>query len=265
MTRLIRDFRVLPVVVFAVTCLLVLKLIGLAVDGGYIFTSNQAAQTGSVSDLAVRVDTTPAAPAQRSWAQEIFNYPDATGSAAAEKPVEKKEGPKDPPKGQPDGKVVQIDGPRQLSPGEKAVLERLQERRQELDARARELEIRENLLKAAEQRLESRAAEIKVVEGGNVAAAQKRDEADAAKFKNIVTMYENMKPKDAAKIFDRLDMKILIEVAWQFNPRKLSDVMALMQPESAEKLTVEMANRANGGKPVAGSELPKIEGRPNGS
>ena len=97
-------------------------------------------------------------------------------------------------------------------------------------ARARELEIRENLLMAAEQRLESKAAEIKAVEGGNAAAAQKRDEADAAKFKNIVTMYENMKPKDAAKIFDRLEMKILIEVAWQFNPRKLSDVMALMQP-----------------------------------
>ncbi len=45
------------------------------------------------------------------------------------------------PKGPPDGKVVQIDGPRQLSTGEKAVLERLQERRQELEARARELEI----------------------------------------------------------------------------------------------------------------------------
>ena len=128
----------------------------------------------------------------------------------------------------------------------------------------RELEIRENLLKAAEKRLEARAAEIKDVEGGNAAAAQKREEAEAARFKSIVTMYENMKPKDAAKIFDRLDMKILIEVASQFNPRKMSDVMAQMSPESAEKLTVEMANRANGGKP-SGVELPKIDGKPNGT
>ncbi|HVG52375.1 MAG TPA: flagellar protein FlbB [Xanthobacteraceae bacterium] len=269
MKRLIRDFRVLPVVVFAVACLLALKLIGLAVDGGYIFAGlDQADQTGSIGDVASDIETIPAGPAQplqRSWAQEIFDYPATTGSAAAGNPAEKKEESKAPPKGPPDGKVAQIDGPRQLSAGEKAVLERLQERRQELDARARELEIRENLLKAAEQRLESKAAEIKAVEGSNAAAVAKREEADAAKFKNIVTMYENMKPKDAAKIFDRLDKKVLIEVAWQFNPRKLSEVMAAMQPESAEKLTVEMASRANGSRSLADSDLPKIEGRPNGT
>jgi len=268
MIRFLRDFRVLPIVIFAISCLFVLKLLGLAVDGGYIFVSDQADRTGSADHATAETDAIPTAPAReapRSWAQEILNYPATTGSAAVEKKVEKKDDAKAPSKLPPDGKVVQIDGPRQLSPGEKAVLERLQERRQELDARARELEIRENLLKAAEQRLEAKAVEIKAVETGNAQAVKQRSEADAAKFKNIVTMYENMKPKDAAKIFDRLDMKILIEVAWQFNPRKLSDVMALMQPQSAEKLTVEMANRANGGTPLTTPELPKIEGRPNGS
>jgi hypothetical protein len=38
-----------------------------------------------------------------------------------------------------------------------------------------------------------------------------------------------------------------------------------MQPESAEKLTVEMASRANGSRSLADSDLPKIEGRPNGT
>ncbi len=55
-------------------------------------------------------------------------------------------------------------------------------------------------------------------------------------------------------------MKILIEVAWQFNPRKLSDVMAQMQTESAEKLTVEMANRApTAASPWQVPELPKMK------
>jgi len=261
-------------VVFAVACLLALKVIGLAVDGGFILAPSINADLPNTGvDVASKIDTIPAlpAPSRLSWAKEIFNFPDTTGSSAPAKPPEK--APETagggkvtlPPNGPPDGKVVPLDGSRQLSPGERAVLERLQERRQELDARARELEIRENLLKAAEKRLEARAAEIKNLEGGNEAAAQKKEEAEASRFKNIVTMYENMKAKDAAKIFDRLDMKILIEVATQFNPRKMSDVMAQMSSEAAEKLTVELANRASGGKFMSGVELPKIDGKPNGS
>jgi flagellar motility protein MotE (MotC chaperone) len=54
-------------------------------------------------------------------------------------------------------------------------------------------------------------------------------------------MYEGMKPKDAAKVFDRLEMPVLIEIATQIAPRKMSDILGLMQTEAAERLTVEMA------------------------
>ena len=77
-------------------------------------------------------------------------------------------------------------------------------------------------------------------------------------------MYESMKPKDAAKIFDRLEMPVLIEIATQIAPRKMSDILGLMSAEAAEKLTVEMARRATGKASVSASVavLPKIEGRP---
>jgi flagellar motility protein MotE (MotC chaperone) len=79
-------------------------------------------------------------------------------------------------------------------------------------------------------------------------------------------MYENMKAKDAARIFDRLDMRVLIEVATQMNPRRLSDVLAAMSSESAEKLTIELASRAGAQPPKDQiGDLPKIEGRPSGS
>jgi flagellar motility protein MotE (MotC chaperone) len=75
-------------------------------------------------------------------------------------------------------------------------------------------------------------------------------------------MYENMKAKDAAKIFDRLEMRVLIDVVSLINPRRMSDIMAQMQPEMAERLTVELANRASGTESVPlPVELPKIEGR----
>jgi flagellar motility protein MotE (MotC chaperone) len=246
-----RDIRVIPVVLIAIFGLAVLKVAGLVLDGGYVFD--------------YQPDST-----KRSWAQETLNFPgpsrpdaaDITGSV--EKP--KEEAPKpsapatEPPK--PDGVVVYPDQSQPISASERAILERLQARRQELEARAREIDIRESLLKAAEKRIESRVQELKAVESRISTATEQKSEADAARFKGIVTMYEAMKPKDAAKVFDRLEMPVLLEIASQIAPRKMSDILGLMSPEAAERLTVELARRAGSDKSAsAAADLPKIEGK----
>ena len=74
-------------------------------------------------------------------------------------------------------------------------------------------------------------------------------------------MYETMKAKEAARIFDRLDMKVLIEVATQMNPRAMSAIMAQTTPEKVERLTVERANRSAANK-TAPDALPKIANKP---
>jgi flagellar motility protein MotE (MotC chaperone) len=280
MKKLLRELRILPVVMLAAGCLLMLKLVGIALDGGYILSNaNDSVQTGSTApeikpvpavETVEAVPSPPAStPVRQSWAQEVFGFPDTTGSVPESKPVEKKEGPGanavNPPKQGPDGKVVPLDAPRQPSPGERAVLERLQDRRQELDARSREIDIRENLLKATEKRLEARAQELKDIEARINTTTQKKEEAETARFKGLVTMYESMKAKDAAKVFDRLEMKVLIEIASQINPRRMSDILAQMSAEGAERLTVEMATRAGTEKGPSSADLPKIEGKPNGS
>src|SRR5205085_10697167 len=123
----------------------------------------------------------------------------------------------------------------------------------------REIDIGESLLKAAEKRIESRVEEMKSIEAKASAMNEQKNEAENVRFKAIVTMYEGMKPEDAAKVFDRLEMPVLIEIASQIAPRKMSDIMGLMQPEAAERLTVELARRAGGDNKAA--ELPKIEGK----
>jgi len=244
-----RDIRVIPVVLIAIFGLAVLKVAGLVIDGGYVFDYQPQKTT-------------------RSWAQETLNFPgskidpaDVTGSTPKPKEEAAKPAAPAPEVAKPDGVVVYPEQTQPVSASERAILERLQSRRQELEARAREIDIRENLLKAAEKRIESRVEEMKAVESRITTATGQKAETDAARFKGIITMYEGMKPKDAAKVFDRLEMSVLFEIASQIAPRKMSDILGLMAPESAERLTIEMARRAGSDKSAAVVELPKIEGK----
>jgi len=109
------------------------------------------------------------------------------------------------------------------SAGERAVLESLQQRRQELETRTREMEVRDKPVEAAEKRIEQRLQDLKGSGGRISGVSAKRDEEDQAKFKSLVTMYENMKAKEAAKVFDRLDLRILVEIATKMNPRRMSE------------------------------------------
>ena len=256
----LRDIRVLPVVVVAITGFAVLKIAGLVLDGGYVFDYDPHA-------------TKP------SWAQDQLNFPtgrpdvaDVTGSIDEKKKDEQKKD--DKPKGEapkpdaPAAEAVRPDGtqlyPAQGAPvsaSERAVLERLQARRQELEARSREIDIRESLLKAAEKKVESKVEELKGVESKISTETTQKNEAEAARFKGIITMYESMKPKDAAKVFDRLEMPVLYQIASQIAPRKMSDILGLMSPEVAERLTTEMARRAGTDQSASAEVLPKIEGK----
>ncbi len=318
MTRFVSELRLIPVVLLATGSLLALKLLGIVLDGGFALTDLDrdaprvlARVDGTApSGRAFREGTIPVAPGQgsrASWAHDMFNFPEVTGSVdsdkqkagtpaadqpdsrkpetkpvengaappakpanatpAAGKPADAKPADAKPAEPNPadakGGTVVPIDSNGLASPGERAVLERLGERRQELDARARELEIRENLVKSAEKRLDSRVNELKGMESDLNGASKKKAENEAAQLKSLVTMYENMKPKDAAKIFNRLDMPVLIAVVSQINPRVMADIMGQMQPDVAQRLTAELASKAIGiAAATPPPELPKIEGQP---
>jgi len=288
MTRFARDVRLIPIVLFATISLLALKVSGLVFDGGYTLAERMQARYRGDLQITSR-DSVPdqpkivvtekyakpgAAGSRQPWAQEMFSFnggnaSDVTGSvgAAEEKPTDPalkvSDKPPDPTKLEVAGAAIPLEPGRIASPGERAVLERLQTRRQELDTRNRELEMRENLLKAAEKRLEAKVAELKGTESRVNTAMGTRDKVEAERFKSIITMYENMKSKDAARIFDRLDMKILVDVSTQMNPRKMSEILGQMQPDAAERLTVELANRASAQpKTQSPDQLPKIEGKP---
>jgi flagellar motility protein MotE (MotC chaperone) len=290
MTKLLREIRLLPIVLLAIGSLFVLKIMGIFFDGGYTLAQRLGGNNGIVVTTVPgpqiaewRSSSQPLQmPAQQgqtkqSWAQDMLGYPnggnatarassnlgngDITGSSHAAKPGPRKEEPPVPQAPESiaaRGTPVPLDQQRPSSAAERALLERLRERRQEIDARARELDLRETLMKAAEKKMETQAAAQE--QKGSPESQRKQDES--ARMRGVVTIYETMKPKDAAKIFDRLDPKVLIELATQIKPQRMSEILAQMSPESAEKLTVEMATRGPNDRTLNPSNLPKIDGRP---
>ena len=133
---------------------------------------------------------------------------------------------------------------REYTVAEQEVLESLLTRRQQLEAREREVQLREKLLEAAEMRVAERIAELKVIEEKIEASFGKQEDDRKAQMQSLVSMYENMKPKDAARIFDRLDMTVLIGVVQQMKTRKMAPILAKMDSAVAERLTVELAKLA---------------------
>lgn len=146
-----------------------------------------------------------------------------------------------------------------VSPAERAILERLGERRDDLRQKDLDVEARSKLLEETEKRLDERFDELRMLQD-KVEAAPKA-ETDVAALKNVVTMYETMKAKDAARVFDRLPQSVLVPVVLQMNPRKMGEILAAMSPVAAEKLTIALANRGqNGGAAaVSSATLPPGE------
>ena len=224
--------RLIPAVVFAAASLFALKAADLALNGAAaaLWVRSAAAESASRGTPASGAASVPAAARLR----------EVPAPAAAPAPAQDGAG------------------------SERALLERLAERRAEIEARARELDMRENLLRATEARLEARIGELKAIEARIGETERKRDDEAKAKIEGLVTMYEAMKAKDAARILGRLELPVLLAVAERMNPRKMADILAAMDPEPAQRLTVELATRGERRKPAearAAQELPKIEAR----
>src|SRR5947209_3820866 len=200
--RFVRDLRLIPIVALAAAALFLLKVSAIVIEGGYTLIASRAALAQGLGEGATAkdYDMPPPAPLEetaaarrgdraRSWVRDIYAPAEYTGSVAGPKPeAAAVQSASSPAEGAATTTAPEMPKP-SLSAGERAVLESLAQRRQELETRAREMEVRESLLKAAEKRIEARLQELKELEARLTGVGNKKDEAEAAKFKSLVSMY----------------------------------------------------------------------------
>ena len=130
---------------------------------------------------------------------------------------------------------------RPVSDGERGLLADLRKRREALDTREAKLANREAMLAAVEQRLQSRFDDLQTLQSRLEALEQQRSARDEENWRGLVKVYEAMKPREAATIFDDLDFPVLLPVLDRLKEARAAAILAAMQPDRARLATTELS------------------------
>ncbi len=129
----------------------------------------------------------------------------------------------------------------QVSAAERRLLLDLRDRKKALDQREAALGTREAALDAAERRISARVDELKTLQDRLVALDATRKQREESNWAGLVKLYETMRPRDAAVIFNDLDMNVLLPVVNRMKEAKAAAILAAMQPEKARQITTQLA------------------------
>lgn len=116
-------------------------------------------------------------------------------------------------------------------------LQKLNERKKELDAREEELNRMETELQAQKGELEKRMTELEAMRGKISTVLEDRVKVDDQKVDTLVQMYSQMKAPQAAKVFETMDEDLAVEILGRMKKKNAADIMNLLKPEKAQVLS----------------------------
>ncbi len=131
----------------------------------------------------------------------------------------------------------------EYTPVEIEVLNSLSKRRDLLEKREKEIAKQEALLKAGEKEIDRKVAELLKIKSELKNLLEDQSNMQKGRIQSLVKIYSGMKPKQAARIFDTLNMDILLAVIGKMSERKTSPILANMNPDKARKVTIRLAGQ----------------------
>jgi flagellar motility protein MotE (MotC chaperone) len=223
--------RLLPVLIF-------MAVLTLSVRIGAVWTGVEALRVGHGEAMAQQPAPPPASPppvANPVAQADPAAAPPPTGDAAPMEAV-------DPPP-MPEMAPLDRENASAFTQSEIDLLQRLSERRQQLEERERGLDQREAMLKAAEGRIDRKIAEMKTLEDSIQALLKTHTDEERQRLDRLVNIYKVMKPKDAARIFDDMEMPLIVDIFMLMTERSTAPILAEMNPVKARAVTQELAHK----------------------
>lgn len=143
-----------------------------------------------------------------------------------------------------------VDDEANFSPQKLALLNKLQKRKDEIEQERKLASNKENVLLAVEKKLDDKfiqldqkKAELEKIRDEILRIQGTIKKADNRKLMSLVKIYETMKPADAARIFEALDLYVLLEVLENMKESKTAPILAKMSAEKAKTVTIFLAQK----------------------
>ena len=124
-----------------------------------------------------------------------------------------------------------------------AMLAAFKEREAALEAREAEIEDRMKALEIADQAIEKKLLDLQQAEAKLLATLNLADGAAEQDVTKLTSVYEQMKPKDAAALFEEMDPSFAAGFLSRMRPEAAAGVMAGLSPEAAYTISVVLAGR----------------------
>lgn len=131
--------------------------------------------------------------------------------------------------------------PLSLDEGRVKILLSLHEREKDLKKWEEMLVSRETMVKALEVQVQKKSEELADLKRIIESLAKSHNEKVDKNIKNMVDIYESMKPQSAAKFFNELPLEVLIDLIQAMNPKKTSAIMSQMDVEKVKSITDRFA------------------------
>ncbi len=142
--------------------------------------------------------------------------------------------------GTPDNKGETPPADTAFTQSEIMILQELAERREALDLRAQEIDKRAIQLKVTEEEINKKLRQLKDYEQKLQKLINTYSEQEQENLNAMVKMYTSMKPKDAARIFNNLDMNITVALLKGMKPSSSSAILSQMDSQKAQAVTAEL-------------------------
>jgi len=134
--------------------------------------------------------------------------------------------------------------PNNFTQSEILILQELAERREALDLRSNEIDKRAIQLKVAEKEIDKRLKQMKEYEEKLKLLINEYNEKEKEKIASLVKVYANMKPKEAARIFETLDLEVTVSLLKEMKPSTSSAILAQISPTKAKAITDKIIGNA---------------------
>lgn len=219
-------FRLLPITIF-----MAVLMLGARVGDLWRLATREA----SLPEITTSLARNPGAPVQIAA---------ATPATSPEKAAEADGKPPTPAAEPAAAESKPGDKSSPLGPiSDQEIAKQVAERRAEIERRTKELDTREALLAAAEKRIEQKVQELERVRAEIQRLLKSGEEKQSAQIENLVSIYDKMKPKEAARIFDEMDLPQILEILPKMKDTKSSAILAAMLPTKVKEITAALLLR----------------------